>query len=660
MNEYTNQQKVSKADGEYISRYALPVINDALAHMCTNKSPITSAALLSAAEDIDLNRKMIPVGDCSRSVVESAAWKGVQASVLAGTPVLKDELENVERVKSMSYKLSLGEDRNMPAGKLKNNENYLFADFSKNAMSMETAKQLDNLARDTKVRSATKSMFSGDKINITENRAVLHTALRNRNPHSIIMVDGVDVMPSVRAVLNKMKVFTSNIHEGKLCGFSGKKIRYVVNIGIGGSDLGPVMVTQALGHFHRGDIIPYFISNIDGTNTTQTLKNIDLETTLFIVVSKTFTTQETLINATSAKEALLKHYAGIGVVSNGGDAIVAKHFAAVSNNVKKAQEFGIHEGNMFENWDWVGGRYSVWSAVGLSISLTVGYDNFEEFLEGAYIMDQHFINEELTSFHNIPTALALVGILHNNFLHAETYAVLPYSHYLGRLPSYLQQLDMESNGKGAIVVGKGKRQGGQEEGELLSSRPAAGTQTGPIVFGEVCTNGQHSFFQHIHQGTKAIPCDFIGVARTHDLIGDHHKILMSNFFAQTEALMRGKTKEEAYNELISKGLSVEDAKSKAPHSTFPGNRSSNSILLRALTPRSLGALVAMYEHKVFVQGVIWGINSFDQFGVELGKVLAKGILPELKCDRIVTSHDASTNGLINMFNCEVDESFSHL
>ncbi len=493
-------------------------------------------------------------------------------------------------------------------------------DYSKNIINKNTIKLLISLANEMKLGQAIEKMFSGDKINETENRAVLHVALRNR-ANIPIFVDGKNVMPEVNAVLEQMKNFTDRLLSGEWKGFTGKPVSDVVNIGIGGSDLGPVMVTEALRPYWK-QITPHFVSNIDGTHIAETLKKISPETTLFIISSKTFTTQETMTNAHSARQWFLDRA--------GNMAHVSKHFVAVSTNAAEVKKFGIDEKNMFRFWDWVGGRYSLWSAIGLSIACTIGYENFISLLEGAHEIDNHFKNESFEK--NIPVLMGLLGILYNNFFGVESFAILPYDQYLHRFAAYFQQGDMESSGKSVDRNGEKVRY-----------------QTGPIIWGEPGTNGQHAFYQLIHQGTKLIPCDFIAPAISHNPIGDHHEKLLANFFAQTEALMNGKTRAEAEDELKKSGLSDEEVKRLAPFKVFEGNRPTNSILVKKITPESLGALIAMYEHKIFVQGVIWNIFSFDQWGVELGKQLAGRILPELRSDAAVSSHDASTNGLINAY-----------
>ncbi len=494
----------------------------------------------------------------------------------------------------------------------------IFVDYSKNIVDDNIMKELFNLARETKVDEAIVSMFSGEKINRTEDRAVLHTALRNRS-ESPVYVDGKDVMPDVKAVLAKMKSFSEKVISGEWKGYTGKPIETVVNIGIGGSDLGPVMITEALRPY-KNHLNSYFVSNIDGTHIVETLKKCDPETTLFLIASKTFTTLETMTNAYTAREWFLN--------AAKDQKFVAKHFVALSTNAKGVSEFGIDTDNMFEFWDWVGGRYSSWSAIGLSIALSVGFDNFEQLLEGAFDMDVHFATAKFEQ--NIPVILALIGIWYNNFYGFESEAILPYDQYMHRFPAYFQQGNMESNGKYVDRNGV-----------------AVDYQTGPIIWGEPGTNGQHAFYQLIHQGTKVIPCDFLAPAQSQNPIGDHHVKLLANFFAQTEALAFGKTKEQVEQEFLSKGKSLSEVESLVPFKVFEGNRPTNSILFKKLTPKTLGALIAMYEHKIFVQGIIWNIYSFDQWGVELGKQLAGKILPELTSDDVVASHDASTNGLIN-------------
>ncbi|MDD6177152.1 MAG: glucose-6-phosphate isomerase [Ruminobacter sp.] len=502
---------------------------------------------------------------------------------------------------------------------LKFNDDFL-VDFSKNRVNKKTLGLLIDLAKECDLSNAIKSMFEGEKINVTEGRAVLHTALRNMGNNSVF-VDGKNVMPDVKAVLLKMKNFCAKIISGEWKGYTGKTITDVVNIGIGGSDLGPCMITEALKPY-KNHLNSHFVSNVDGTHIAETLKKLNPETTLFLIASKTFTTQETMTNALSAREWFL---------NNAKDKKhVAKHFVALSTNAKAVSEFGIDTENMFEFWDWVGGRYSSWSAIGLSIALSIGFDNFEKLLKGAYEMDQHFRNTEFDK--NIPVILALIGIWYNNFYGFESEAILPYDQYMSRFPAYFQQGNMESNGKYI-----------DRNGEKVTY------QTGPIIWGEPGTNGQHAFYQLIHQGTKIIPCDFIAPAISHNKIGDHHQKLLSNFFAQTEALAFGKSKETVIAEFEAKGVAKDKYEFLIPFKTFEGNRPTNSIMLKQITPESLGSLIAMYEHKIFVQGVIMNIFSFDQWGVELGKQLAGKILPELANNDQISSHDSSTNGLINFF-----------
>ncbi len=496
----------------------------------------------------------------------------------------------------------------------------ILVDYSKNLITEEVLKALIELAKETEVPKAILAMFDGLPINQTENRAVLHTALRNRS-NTPVLVNGVDVMPEVNSVLAQMKSFSDRLLDGQWKGYTGKTITDIVNIGIGGSDLGPLMVTEALKPYHK-NISPHFVSNIDGTHLAETLKHLDHETTLFIVASKTFTTQETMTNAESAKAWFNEKSKGQGNV--------AKHFVAVSTNTMAVTAFGIAPENMFVFWDWVGGRYSLWSSIGLSIICTIGFENFVQLLEGAHAMDKHF--KEASFEKNIPVTLALVGIWHVNFFGAITEAILPYDQYMHRFSAYFQQGNMESNGKSVDRSGNKVKY-----------------NTGPVIWGEPGTNGQHAFYQLIHQGTRIIPCDFLAPALSHNPLGNHHQILLSNFFAQTEALMKGKSVEEVTRELKAAGKADSEIKKIAPFKVFEGNKPTNSILFRKLTPRTLGSLIAMYEHKIFVQGVIWNIFSFDQWGVELGKVLAKKIQPELAMRSETSSHDSSTNGLINYF-----------
>lgn len=499
--------------------------------------------------------------------------------------------------------------------------NDILLDYSKNRITDNTFKLLLDLADECKLKDAIDAMFSAEKINATENRAVLHTALRNFSDEPIIL-DGSDVMPDIKAVREQMKEFSNKVRNGDWKGYTGKTITDIVNIGIGGSDLGPVMVTEGLKYYAKDDLSVHFVSNVDGTHIKETLKNLNPETTLFMIASKTFTTQETMTNAESAKRWFLSFAKD--------NEHIKKHFVAMSTNTEKVAEFGIDTKNMFSFWDFVGGRYSLWSAIGLSIAVYIGYENFEELLRGAYEMDYHFKSEPFNK--NIPVILALLGIWYNNFFKAETEVILPYDQYLSRFAAYFQQGNMESNGKGIDRNGK-----------------KVNYQTGPIIWGEPGTNGQHAFYQLIHQGTKLIPADFLAHAIPLHKESDHHEKLISNFFAQTEALMNGKSEQEVLNELVVSGAGNDEIKKILPFKVFDGNRPTNSIIYKKLTPKTLGSLIAMYEHKIFVQGVIWNVYSFDQWGVELGKVLAKKILPELTTDDDVTSHDSSTNGLINAY-----------
>lgn len=497
----------------------------------------------------------------------------------------------------------------------------ILVDFSKNRINQETLDLLLELAKETHLAEAINDMFAGEIINETEGRAVLHTALRNRSNNPVV-VDGKDVMPDVNAVLAKMETFSNQVINGEWKGYTGKRITDIVNIGIGGSDLGPYMVTEALKPYWQDGISVHYVSNVDGTHIAETLKKVDAETTLFMIASKTFTTQETMTNAYSARDWFLKYAKD--------DAHVAKHFVALSTNAEGVANFGIDTNNMFEFWSWVGGRYSLTSGIGLSIACTIGFDNFKQLLEGFHAMDEHFRTADFDK--NIPVILALIGVWYNNFFEADSEAILPYDQYLHRFAAYFQQGNMESNGK---YIGR--------DGQPVNY------QTGPIIWGEPGTNGQHAFYQLIHQGTKLIPCDFIAPAISHNPIGDHHDKLLSNFFAQTEALMNGKWDSEVLAELKAAGKSEAEIEAIAPFKVFKGNRPTNSILVKQITPYTLGNLIAMYEHKIFTQGIIWNVFSFDQWGVELGKQLAKKILPELTNDEAVNSHDASTNGLINAY-----------
>ncbi|SMD38826.1 glucose-6-phosphate isomerase [Reichenbachiella faecimaris] len=494
-------------------------------------------------------------------------------------------------------------------------------DYSKNIFSDKTKSLLIKLADECQLKDAIEAMFSGEKINETEDRAVLHTALRS-NSKEPLKVDGEDVRPLIAKELEKMKAFTEKLHSGELKGFDGKVIKNIVNIGIGGSDLGPYMVCEALKPYQKENINSYFVSNVDGSHLHQVLQKVDAAETLFIIASKTFTTQETMTNANSAKDWFLNLAKD--------ETAIAKHFIALSTNKKSVEAFGIDSANMFEFWDWVGGRYSLWSSIGMSIACAIGYDNFRDLLDGAEAMDIHFRETEFEK--NLPVILAMLGVWYNNFFGAESHAILPYDQYLHRFASYLQQGDMESNGKFI-----------DRNGEPIA------IQTGPIIWGEPGTNGQHAFYQLIHQGTKLIPSDFIASAQSQNPMSDHHEKLLANFFAQTEALMKGKMEETVIDELLKTGMEEEDIDFLLPFKIFEGNQPTNSILVKKITPFNLGALIAMYEHKIFVQGVIWNVFSFDQWGVELGKQLAGQILPELQGDDKVTSHDGSTNSLINQW-----------
>jgi glucose-6-phosphate isomerase len=538
------------------------------------------------------------------NLTRSPAWRSLEAHAASMKKThLRELFRDADRFATMSI-----DDRDLG----------ILLDFSKNIATAETLDSLHALAAEAGVTEAARRMFAGEKINWTENRAVLHVALRNRSG-TPIHVDGEDVMPAIEAVLAKMKRFSDAVRGGAWTGATGKAITDVVNIGIGGSDLGPVMVCAALQHYADGPAV-HFVSNVDGTDIAETLKRVDPETTLFLVASKTFTTQETMTNAHTARDWL---------VSALGEDAVARHFAALSTNAEAVAAFGIDTDNMFEFWDFVGGRYSLWSAIGLSIALRVGFERFEDLLDGAHAMDRHFLESDPRE--NMPLTLALLGIWYNNFLGAETHALLPYDQYLARFAAYFQQGDMESNGKSV-----------DRDGNRVDY------QTGPVIWGEPGTNGQHAFYQLMHQGTKLIPADFIGFVDTLNSVGDHHLKLMANFFAQTEALAFGLTADEVEEQLRASGLPDDRIEMLRPHKTFEGNRPTNSILIDRLTPRTLGSLIALYEHKIFCQGVIWRINSFDQWGVELGKVLAKVILPELESAE-VGEHDASTSGLIRHF-----------
>lgn len=540
------------------------------------------------------------------SITNTTAWKNLQEhyNLVKDDTILGLFEKNPDRFKELS--ISWQE---------------FLVDYSKNRITRETIELLMALVRQRSLAKAIEDMYSGEMTNHTEKRAVLHTALRNLS-NSPVYVDGKDVRPGVNQVLAQMKSFSKKVISGQWQGFSGMPIDTVVNIGIGGSDLGPYMVTEALKPYKVPHITSHFVSNVDGTHISETLKNINPESTLFLIASKTFTTQETMTNALTARNWLVKHFTN--------EDCVARHFVAISTNKELVEKFGINPNNMFKFWDWVGGRYSLWSAIGLSIVLSIGYDNFEQLLQGAHEMDDHFRNTPFER--NIPVILAMIGVWYNNFFKAETEALLPYDQYLHRFAAYLQQGNMESNGKSTTKDGK-----------------PVDYQTGPIVWGEPGTNGQHAFYQLIHQGTKLIPCDFIAPANSHNKQGDHHEKLLSNFFAQTEALMKGKSAAVAKKELELQGKSAAEIEDLLPYKIFAGNRPTNSILIEKITPKTLGSLIAMYEHKIFVQGIVWNINSFDQWGVEYGKQLANKILPELLDDNSVSDHDASTNGLMNAY-----------
>ena len=540
-------------------------------------------------------------------LIKSAAWQALSAHYTVIEPLQMRQLFRDDPARFNKFSLQF---------------NSLFFDYSKNRINAETIKLLVALAEQTKLRDRVESMFGGEKINVTEQRAALHTALRNRSSHPVY-VEGKNVMPDVQRVLGLMRRFSDAVRNGQHVGHTGKAIRDIVNIGIGGSDLGPLMVCEALKSYSGENLRAHFVSNIDSTHLTETLKNLDAETTLFIVSSKTFTTQETLTNAHSARAWLVDKL--------GDEQAVAKHFAAASTNLEATEKFGIHPQSVFEFWDWVGGRYSLWSAIGLPIALFIGMDKFEELLGGAYAMDEHFRNAPLDK--NIPVLMGMLGIWYGNFFGASSNAVLPYDQYLHRFPAYLQQLDMESNGKGVDRDGN-----------------AVDYDTGMVVWGEPGANGQHAFYQLIHQGTRMIPADFLAPLHSQNPLGEHHAILLANCFAQTEALMVGKTVTEARAELEAQGLHGEALEALLPHKIFPGNKPTNTLLFDKLDPHTLGMLIALYEHKVFVQSVVWNINPFDQWGVELGKQLAGKILPELRDASVTTRHDASTSGLIAYFH----------
>lgn len=540
------------------------------------------------------------------TLTESKAWKQLEAHREAMAPVHMRDLFAEDESRFERFSLTVGD---------------ILIDYSKNRVTEETMRLLVALAEEAGVAQAIESMFRGDKINRTEQRAVLHVALRNRSNRPIV-VDGANVMPDVNRVLAHMRDFSARVRSGAWTGYTNRRITDVVNIGIGGSDLGPKMVVKALTPYVDCGITFHFVSNVDGTDISETLRKVHPETTLFLVASKTFTTQETMANAHSARDWFLQ--------AAGDEAAVAKHFAAMSTNTRKVAEFGIDPANMFEFWDWVGGRYSLWSAIGLSIAIAIGMDGFEQLLAGAHAVDEHFRSTPLAA--NAPAILALLGVWYNNFLGAQSHAILPYDEYMAHFPAYFQQGDMESNGKSVT-----------RDGDWVDYT------TGPVIWGQPGTNGQHAFYQLIHQGTKLIPCDFLAPALSHNPVGAHHTLLIANFLAQTEALMKGRTTDEARAELAAQGLSGDELERLALAKTFPGNRPTNSFLFPMVTPETLGRLIALYEHKIFTQGIIWNINSFDQMGVELGKQLANALLPELRAKGDVTGHDASTNALATAF-----------
>ncbi|MGD2103991.1 MAG: glucose-6-phosphate isomerase [Anaerolineae bacterium] len=540
------------------------------------------------------------------NLTESPAWQALIKHQLEMDDVHMRDLFGRDPQRFERFSLQLGD---------------ILFDYSKNRVTDETMSLLIDLAREANLNEWIQAMFSGEKINATEDRAVLHVALRNRSNRPIL-VDGEDVMPEVNRVLDKMRRFSEAVRSGQWRGYTGRAITDIVNVGIGGSDLGPKMVTTALKPYGSPDLRVHFVSNVDSTNLVEALKNVNPESTLFLVASKSFTTQETMTNARSARSWFLD--------AAGDEKAIAKHFVAMSTNEKGVAEFGIDTANMFEFWDWVGGRYSLWSAIGLSVALYIGMDKFGELLSGAHQVDQHF--RSATFEKNVPVTMALLGIWYNNFFGAQSHAILPYDNYLTYFPAYFQQGDMESNGKSVT-----------QRGEWVDY------STGPILWGQPGTNGQHAFYQLIHQGTKLVPCDFLAAAQSHNPLGEHHRILLSNFLAQTEALMKGKRAEEVRAELVAQGYKGEHLERLTAAKTFPGNRPTNSFLYPKLTPRTLGSLIALYEHKIFTQGIIWNVNSFDQMGVELGKQLAKTVLPELSGEEPVSTHDASTNGLINHY-----------
>jgi glucose-6-phosphate isomerase len=607
------------------SRY-LHLVEAMTQHVAYTRTGFPVVGALTVAQQQELSRVGLNHADNVASLSTSPEWLELQKEheLTVGNRITALFEGDAERFNDFQCKIDLGE-------KTATGDNFLMLDYSKTNISRQCRTLLAALAKKRGVEAARDAMMAGDAINVSEKRAVLHTALRYQGD-AAINVEGADVVPGVKAVLQRMKKCTDAVRSGEWKGQTGKRIAHIVNIGIGGSDLGPVMATGALAPYVTDDLTMHYVSNIDGSQLAATLKKVDFEATLFIIASKTFTTAETLRNANSAKEALLAAFEAKGIAADGA---IAKHFVAVSTNKAAAEAFGIDAANnTFEFWDWVGGRYSLWSAIGLPVMMAVGYETFTEMQTGAYLADEHFKSAALEE--NLPAMLALVGVWHNNFCGYHTYAVLPYSQHLHRLPAYLQQLDMESNGKSVVKA---------------ANNTAVDVQTGPILFGEPGTNGQHAFYQLIHQGTKVVPCDFIGTLETHDPLagGEHHKMLMANMFAQAEALMIGKNRGVVRGELADSRRGKAEAEALVGHMTFSGNRPSNTMLVRKLTPRALGALIASYEHKIFVQGQIWGVNSFDQFGVELGKVLANNIMPTMRPGGVASTHDASTNGLINMF-----------
>lgn len=606
----------------------LDVMEEVVQHVAYTQSPFPSIAVRVKANEIEFRRRQTAVSDTVAQLSKTNAWRSLQKEFehICKKSISEFFVDDAERFKKFSAKVELPGDTDC-------SDNFLFLDYSKSHITEDIRKKLVELAVATKVCERRDAMWAGEEINSTEKRPVLHVALRNINGESKFPCQGrPDVTVDVKNVLKRIQAFTDKVLSGEWKGHSGKAIKNIVNIGIGGSDLGPMLACEALTPYATALNIQH-VANVDGSAIVDALKNVDLEETIFVVCSKTFTTQETLRNASTAKTALVKHYASKNDAA--AETAVAKHFVAVSTNAVEVKKFGIDESNMFAFWEFVGGRYSMWSAIGVSIALRIGFKNFQEMLEGAQQMDVHFKDTELSQ--SLPVMLGLVGIWYNNFFDAAAHAVLPYSQHLRKLPAYLQQLDMESNGK---VV----RQDQQDT--------ACDTATGPIVFGDAGTNSQHAFFQLLHQGSRLVTSDFIGALQSHNPTeGDvHHKLLMANMFAQSEALMVGKSRNAVRNDLADARLGKAEIEQLVAHKTFPGNRPSNTLLVKKLTPRAFGALIAAYEHKVFVQGAVWGINSFDQWGVELGKVLAGNLIPQMFPGSIVSTHDGSTNGLVNMFN----------